>query len=92
MNYKSDCKQILEYVTSEKERFGVYWRAWKKAALEVVNEEEFTNSIRIIINDLLSSKKEYRNEIEDELIEMIKGQLVRVSNRAQQLYHELFER
>jgi hypothetical protein len=52
INYKADCKQILGYISSEKERFVVYWRAWGRAAFEVVNENEYEDSIRFIINDL----------------------------------------
>jgi hypothetical protein len=92
MKYKSDCKQILRYITSEEERFYIYWRTWRRAAIEVINDDEYTASIAFVINELPSSKEEYKNRIEQELSDMMESSDARVANRARQMYHELFER
>jgi hypothetical protein len=91
MKHKSDCKQILGYITSEEEKFYIYWRAWRRAAIEVINDDEYTASIASVINELPSSKEEYKNRIEQELSDMMESSDARVANRAQQMYHELFE-
>jgi hypothetical protein len=91
-DHKSDCKQILGYIASSRERFSVYWKAWKKTAVEIIDDNRYTNEIGHFINEMISAKAEDKKEIEEELFGMIENPDSRIADRASDLYHELFER
>jgi hypothetical protein len=92
VEYKPDAIQILEFITSEKERFTIYWQAWKNNVIEIIDDLQYRGSYQSFFRYLTSAREEYKNEIEPQLSEMMEDPDARVAKRAQQMYHELFER
>jgi len=92
IEHKPDAVQILEFIASGRERFRIYWQAWKNNAIETLDDSQYKDSFRSFFHDLTSASEEYKNEIEHELSGMMESADSRISERAQKMYRELFER
>jgi TIR domain len=90
ITHKSESKQIIDHITDEKQRFLIYWNSWKKLAVEIRNDNTFTEYTGYFINDLISAKEDYKTDIEPELDEMMNQSQSYIANRAHQLYKLLF--
>lgn len=90
ITHKSESKQIIDHITDEKQRFLIYWNSWKKLAVEIRNDNTFTEYTGHFINALISAKEDYKTDIEPELDNMMNQSQSYIANRAHQLYKLLF--
>jgi hypothetical protein len=90
INSKPDIKQILEYTSTQKERFFVFWRAWKMCA-KIKNDHQYSRSITAFITDLEKADPKYKSLIWKELYDLIeKSPDLMIRKRAKELKSLLF--
>lgn len=88
--YKSDSKQILEFLTNNDERFQIYWNAWKKCMKEIKESNQYTHFIGYFINDLINATNENKESIQEELYALIGSEDENISSRAKGLHDVMF--
>ena len=88
--FKSDSKQILEFLVGKDECFLIYWNSWKKCMKEIKENNRYTQYIGYFINNLIYAKKENRESILDELYTLMESPEDHVSLRASELHRVMF--
>ena len=79
-------KQIIDTITTEEERYHIFWNAWKNCAGKILDDDEFQMFTRYFINDLINSSTSFKNLIVQEIFDLIGSENIQVSSRAKDLY------
>jgi hypothetical protein len=87
---KPDVKQIIEYITEKDESFNLLWRAWKRCAIEIKDDQEYMRAINTFITDLEEADPKYKYSIRRELYEFIDSSDSRIAKRAKDMHSCLY--
>lgn len=83
-------KQILDEIVTENERWSIYWRAWKKNAVDNPDDFAFLKYTGYFIRDLENSSSGFKKSIELEIFDLILSSNTLISNRAKDMHSLLF--
>lgn len=83
---KSNTKSVIDLIVVGSEKLCIFWNAWKRCAIEIEDDSQFTKYTGYFINDLLYSSIEFKKSIEDELFELISSSKPAICERAKVLY------
>lgn len=90
INSKPDIKQILEFTSTEEERFYIFWRAWK-VCVEIKDDHQYSRSLTAFITDIERADPTYKYSINKELYYLIeKSPDPMIRKRAKEMKSFLF--
>jgi DNA-binding beta-propeller fold protein YncE len=83
-------KQVVDQITEEDERYGIYWKAWKKCASEITNDSAFTKFTGYFIDDIVNGSLELKKSIQKEMFALMESDNDIVVKRVKGLASLLF--